>query len=228
LRTAPFRRSLIQRTKSSEGKYHIIWCVADALLPGFKETQKQVAAVFESDDSVCDLPRVLRLPGFPHQKDGSKAELVQLLYTHDGANYSDAEFQRVLTKAVADRRWSVSLPASQDRSALPLYLQQRQNPRIAEWALEELREPDWSQGYPVGQRNNECARRAGSCLARGMSEEEALEKCRQWNEECNKPPLGEVEVQATVASIARTHTRRQAVVVGGTKQDAKHDQWRSR
>ena len=201
--------------KSSEGKYHIYWCVNDAPLAGFSETQKKLAALLGSDPAVCDSPRVLRVPGFPHQKDGSKGELVQLLYTHEGANYSDAEFQRALMKAVAARGWSVSLAASLGRSALPAHLQHREGPRIAERALEGLGNPspDWSQGYPEGQRNNECARRAGSCLARGMSEEETCTECLRWNAEHNDPPLDEVEVRATVASIARTHARKQAAVV---------------
>ena len=47
---------------------------------------------------------------------------------------------------------------------------------------------DLSQGYAEGQRNNECARRAGYCFAQGMTEEEALQECLKWNES-NTPPL---------------------------------------
>ncbi len=57
--------------KSSEGKYHIYWRMNDAPMAAFTETQKKLAELFGSDPSVCDLPRVLRIPGFPHQKDGS-------------------------------------------------------------------------------------------------------------------------------------------------------------
>ena len=67
--------------------------------------------------------------------------------------------------------------------------------------------PDWSEGYAEGQRNIECARRAGSCFARGMSEEATLEECLRWNEK-NEPPLAENEVEATVASIARREARK--------------------
>jgi RecA-family ATPase len=174
--------------KSSNGKYHVIWCVSDAPLGNFRDTQKKVAALFGSDPSVCDLPRVIRLPGFPHQKDGSKGELVQLVHTHDGKNYLDAEFQQALARA---------LTTLQPRATL------RRFPT------------DWSQGYAEGQRNNECARRAGSCLARGMSEDETFKECLRWDAEHNDPPLGEMEVQATVASIARTHARKQGEKQGG-------------
>jgi AAA domain/Primase C terminal 1 (PriCT-1)/RepB DNA-primase from phage plasmid len=195
--------------KSSEGKWHIYWCANDAPLSGFSDTQKKLSALFGSDPSVCDLPRVMRLPGFPHLKDGSRGELVQLLFTHDSANYSDAEFQGALTRALMARCQSESLAAKPDRSALPPHLQQRNRPRITEQALEGLGDcsPDWSQGYGEGHRNNECAKRAGSCLARGMSEEDTFSKCLQWDAEHNDPPLGEVEVRATVASIAKTDAR---------------------
>ena len=158
----------------------------------------------------------MRLPGFPHLKDGSRGELVQLLFTHDSANYSDAEFQGALTRALMARCQSESLAAKPDRSALPPHLQQRNRPRITEQALEGLGDcsPDWSQGYGEGHRNNECAKRAGSCLARGMSEEDTFSKCLQWDAEHNDPPLGEVEVRATVASIAKTACAKSSLNAG--------------
>jgi hypothetical protein len=89
--------------KSSEGKYHIYWCMSGAPLSTFAETQKKLSALFSSDPCVTDLPRVMRLPGFPHQKDGSKGELVSLLGVYDGENYSDAVFQEALNKALITR-----------------------------------------------------------------------------------------------------------------------------
>jgi putative DNA primase/helicase len=89
--------------QTSPGKFHIYFCVNDALLSSFKETQKKLAALFGSDESVCDLPRVTRLPGFPHQKDGSKGEIVALVHTFDGDNYPDTVFQEALNKALFAR-----------------------------------------------------------------------------------------------------------------------------
>jgi RepB DNA-primase from phage plasmid len=87
--------------KSSEGKYHIYWCMNDAPLLGFGKTQKKLAAIFGSDPAVSDLCRVLRVPGFPNQKDASCGNLVCLTYMHDGENYSDTVFQEALDKASA-------------------------------------------------------------------------------------------------------------------------------
>jgi hypothetical protein len=53
-----------------------------------------------------------------------------------------------------------------------------------------------------------------------MTLEEALVKCQQWNRNCNSPPLTDQEVSDTVASIARTHSRRTSQNSFGTKEEA--------
>lgn len=54
--------------ESSPGRWHAYWRVADCGLADFTPAQKVLAAHFHADPKVCDLPRVLRLPGFLHQK----------------------------------------------------------------------------------------------------------------------------------------------------------------
>lgn len=54
--------------ESSPGRYHAYWLTPDCPLDEFTQRQKQIAAKFKSDPSVSDLPRVMRLPGFWHQK----------------------------------------------------------------------------------------------------------------------------------------------------------------
>ena len=53
---------------SSPGKYHVYWLVSDVGLTDFTTLQKQLIVKFKGDPSVHDLPRVLRVPGFFHQK----------------------------------------------------------------------------------------------------------------------------------------------------------------
>ena len=55
--------------ESSPGRWHVYWLVQGVPLGQFKPVQQALAAKFGGDPSVCDLPRVLRLPGFWHQKD---------------------------------------------------------------------------------------------------------------------------------------------------------------
>jgi hypothetical protein len=54
--------------ESSKGKYHAYWLVDDCPLDKFSIYQKAIAKKFDSDPKVCDLPRVMRLPGFNHCK----------------------------------------------------------------------------------------------------------------------------------------------------------------
>ncbi len=54
--------------ESSPGRWHAYWRIADCPPGDFKPMQKALAARFNADASVCDLPRVMRLPGFEHRK----------------------------------------------------------------------------------------------------------------------------------------------------------------
>ena len=58
--------SLIVNT--SPEKYHAYWLVDDCPLEQFKPMQQQLAQILESDPAVCDLPRIMRVPGFHHLK----------------------------------------------------------------------------------------------------------------------------------------------------------------
>jgi putative DNA primase/helicase len=56
------------RVESSPGKQQAHWLVKDCPLDQFEALQKRLAAFYGSDPSVCDLPRVMRIPGFFHRK----------------------------------------------------------------------------------------------------------------------------------------------------------------
>jgi hypothetical protein len=55
--------------ESSPQKWHAYWLIKDCPLGEFKVRQHALAARFKGDKAICDLPRVMRLPGFWHQKD---------------------------------------------------------------------------------------------------------------------------------------------------------------
>jgi RepB DNA-primase N-terminal domain/Family of unknown function (DUF5906)/Primase C terminal 2 (PriCT-2) len=64
--------------ESSRDKHHGYWLVKDCPLDQFEALQKRLAAHYESDPKVHDLPRVLRVPGFFHakiEKDGTWEDL---------------------------------------------------------------------------------------------------------------------------------------------------------
>jgi hypothetical protein len=54
--------------ESSPGKYHVYWVLTGCELSQFKPLQKALAARFDGDPVVCDLSRVMRLPGYYHFK----------------------------------------------------------------------------------------------------------------------------------------------------------------
>ena len=195
-------------TETSPGRFHAFYFIEDAPSSEvqFKRTQQSLATLFDSDASVCDLSRVMRLPGFPHQKDPANPFTARIAYHNkESALYTEAQFQRALTNAVAAHAPRMDAYVSTARKPRRLILADM-------LAGLPSGPPDWSKGYAEGQRNNQCATRAGSCLARGMTEEEALAECLRWNKQ-NDPPLPDDEVRATVASIARTAGRKQSALM---------------
>lgn len=54
--------------ESSPGRYHGYWLGFRCPLEAFEPAQVSLAKHFQGDESVCDLPRVMRVPGFVHQK----------------------------------------------------------------------------------------------------------------------------------------------------------------
>lgn len=55
--------------ESSPRRWHAYWLTSDCPLDEFGLRQKQIAMKYNADGAVSDLPRVMRLPGFWHQKD---------------------------------------------------------------------------------------------------------------------------------------------------------------
>lgn len=55
--------------QSSPGNFHIYWLTVDDFpLDQFTTIQEAISTKFGTDDNVKDLPRVMRLPGFKHNK----------------------------------------------------------------------------------------------------------------------------------------------------------------
>ncbi|MEO5334644.1 MAG: PriCT-2 domain-containing protein [Magnetococcus sp. YQC-5] len=54
--------------ETSSGKFHVYWLVKDAPLDEFKPVQKALAKMFNGDSNVTNRNRVMRVPGFVHQK----------------------------------------------------------------------------------------------------------------------------------------------------------------
>lgn len=81
--------------ESSPGNFHDYWFVQDCPLEDFKPAQQAMIAAWGTDKGIHDLPRVMRLPGFPHQKVSSakgltgKRFMVRIVHLSDPIGLDD-------------------------------------------------------------------------------------------------------------------------------------------
>ncbi|HUN99034.1 MAG TPA: DNA-primase RepB domain-containing protein [Bradyrhizobium sp.] len=66
--------------QSSPGKYQLYWRVSDVPIKDFEPRQERLNALLGADPQLKDLPRVLRLPGFPHQKKPAAPFMVRMIW----------------------------------------------------------------------------------------------------------------------------------------------------
>jgi len=76
--------------ESSSGKFHVYWAVHDLELSEFTTVQRHLAALYGGDPQVCDLARVMRLPGYWHGKQEA-GFLTQLRTLNLNAQYTRAD-----------------------------------------------------------------------------------------------------------------------------------------
>jgi hypothetical protein len=83
---------------TSENKAHFYWRIAELTVDDFRKIQPRLIALFGSDPVVKDAARVMRLPGFLHQKDGDAPHLVTC-QTQDAPPYTKGNFVEALCAA---------------------------------------------------------------------------------------------------------------------------------
>ncbi|MGD9841748.1 MAG: DUF5906 domain-containing protein [Steroidobacteraceae bacterium] len=188
----PLRESRLQPhviIESSRGRYHAYWRVDGITLGEFKKLQKQLANAFDGDTKVCDLPRIMRLPGFLHQKSESfKTRLVSMA---DGT-YSAPEMREWLDELVPPPKPRAPMGGLHHINAPALSLTAES--KIA-GLLREI------ESSPEGRRNdmlNKAAHRIGRIISMGkISHDEMVEQLSQSAYACG---LEEPEVAATIKS----------------------------
>ncbi|WP_425481116.1 DNA-primase RepB domain-containing protein [Ahniella affigens] len=80
--------------ESSPGRFHAYWRVSGCPLGAFRSAQQHLAKRFGGDESVCDLPRVMRLPGFLHLK--AEPFLSRVLECNPLPAYEFGDWQKAL------------------------------------------------------------------------------------------------------------------------------------
>lgn len=84
LLSAPLPPSAIVKTKHGLHCYWYAEAGQSFLNDRFRRTVKGIARFFGGDEGVCDNSRVLRLPGYLHQKDPSDPYLVETIWLDEG------------------------------------------------------------------------------------------------------------------------------------------------
>ena len=161
--------------ESSAGRWHAYWRVSDCPLPDFKPLQQAFAARFQADPKVCDLPRVLRLPGFDHRK--GKPYRSRIIDLHDGPAYS-----------VADMVQAFDLRAPETPAPVATVTPLRKRRTL----------PDV---IPEGERNATLLSLAAALVRKGHDLLAVTRRLQRMNAEHCKPPLCATEVD-TIAMRA--------------------------
>ena len=95
---APIEPHLI--IESSPGRYHVYWLVEGVALDIFSMVQEFLISKYNSDASVKDLSRVMRLPGFLHKK-GSPF-MTKILQSSLHKSYKANDFLKVFSINLSD------------------------------------------------------------------------------------------------------------------------------
>lgn len=97
--------------ESSPGKFHRYWLVGDLSQTNFSGIMERMIRDYGSDPNVKDTSRVLRLPGFYHQKDPGQPFIVRIVSESGCQPYSAeqilAAFPPILTAQMVDESKAV-------------------------------------------------------------------------------------------------------------------------
>jgi len=166
--------------ESSPWKFHVYWIVDDEMfmLEGFTQVQESIAAQFNSDPIVKDLPRVMRVPGFYHKK--HEPYMTRVIFT---------------SKKKYDFKTLIEMfpPVPREQWSAPKY---KQNDFKIEGKFKG------QYGASEGERNNHLFKRACGMLHRGLSWQEMESEIHKEAAACC-PPVSVREAEAVLKSVRR-------------------------
>nr|WP_167626449.1 phage/plasmid primase, P4 family [Mesorhizobium loti] len=155
---------------TSEGKWHAYWRVEGMELDEFPAAQRKLIAKFDGDEVVKDLPRVMRLPGFYHQK--GAPQLVRIYKTSLVETYPAKQFRGEPPAAALPQ--AVDAADNDNRAAMQL---------VASECAKVAETPDGSK-----KRNavlNKAAFTIGGLVENGyIDEEDARKRLEAAADEC--------------------------------------------
>jgi len=169
--------------ESSKGKYHAYWLVDDCPLDKFSMYQKAIAKKFNSDPKVCDLPRVMRLPGFNHCK--GEPYLVKVKWHNSRSPYFLKEIKDGLGLELEQcNAPTVKLNGSTDKPTKKTI----NNSHTSSFRLS------------AGRRNDDLFKVACAMKGRGEVYEDIKQELLSLNQRC-EPPLVKEEVLEIIDNV---------------------------
>ena len=169
--------------ESSKGKYHAYWLVDDCPLDKFSMYQKAIAKKFDSDPKVCDLPRVMRLPGFNHCK--GKPYPTTIKYHNHRSPY----FLKEIKDGLGLELEQYNAPAVKSKSSARKTNIKTVNNNHAT-----------NTKFSAGRRNDDLFKVACAMQGRGESYEDIKLELLSLNQNC-KPPLSRTEALEIVDNV---------------------------
>lgn len=186
LGTLPLRPHCV--IESSPGRWHWYWFIDGAPLTTFAAVQSAIAERFGSDPTMKDLPRVLRLPGFLHQK--HEPFLTRIVELRDAPRYQHADFIRAFGI-------DLSAPESQSRGKRPTATR---DATITPLPTAHKRRT-LPASIPEGERNTTLLSLGGGLVHKGHDLLAVTRRLQRINAERCTPPLCAAEVD-TIAMRA--------------------------
>lgn len=188
--------------ESSPGKYHVYFNVADDVqrdLAGFTGRQKQLAQLFGGGRESVDLSRVLRLPGFLHQK--GKPFQVRCVYQDAKAPaHSIGDFERALANVVIPEPAQADQDAAhdEDQTAIDAAIE-----RLATWPR-AITNTDTPDGIKNKKGNSTTYDAAAMCKDLGLVEDTTLDVMwKNYNSTRCDPAWSYEELQTIVRNAYR-------------------------
>ena len=178
-------------TVSSGRGDHPYWCIGEGSdLRKFTPAQKRLIKHYGSDPAIHDLPRVMRVPGFIHDK-GHGQTLVSLS-EGSGETHDIDQVTEFLTEAPIP---AFTVPEKSSGGGTV-----RMDSRTAHAALASY--VSKIPGVSEGGRNRKGFEIACKHGRFGVSADEMMPHMQQWNQR-NTPPMEEPEMESIIANAVR-------------------------
>ncbi len=192
LSKCPIKPNIIVNSKAGQ---HAYWLMQPGQsLRKFRTVQKALAEKFGTDPSVCDPPRVMRLPGFSHNK--GDPFLVTVEHCDPKRRYTYEEIVKAFDLRVIKKD---KKPTKDKAPSKPIKDYANRLDRCLRYLEKGV--PDY-QGVFEGGRNKSAFKIIAICFDFGLTEDEALTIVDEWNGK-NDPPLPEREVFRILKSAIR-------------------------